>query len=130
MNAPILSGSAVFLLAIPYVLQFVRDWSHTRRIGAAEAQQAEVAAQRAAIYADLSQWLVNEAKIGNLHMSPSELIDVATRPEIQAPTSCRTGSDFNYPKKRTRPRKKMIQNPQLRAGLDGGVATPSVLRTH
>jgi hypothetical protein len=110
VNAPILSGSAVLLLgAIHYVLQFVRDWSHIRRIGAAEAQRAEVAAQRAAIHADFSQWLVDEAKIGSLHMSLSELIDVVTRPEIQASTSCRTGSDFNYPKKRTRPRKKMTR---------------------
>lgn len=80
----------------------MRDWSHTRRIGAAEAQQAEAAAQRAVTHADLCQWLVDEAKVGSRHMPLSELIDVVTRPEIQALTPPRTKSNSNYPKERTR----------------------------
>ena len=91
-----------FLLigSIP-VLRLMRDWSHTRRIGAAEAQQAEAAAKRAVAHADLCQWLVDEAKVGSLHMPLSELIDVLTRPEIQAGPR-RTRSNSNYPKERTR----------------------------
>lgn len=48
------------------------------------------------------RWLVDEAKVGSLHMPLSELIDVVTRPEIQALAPRRTGSNSNYPKKRTR----------------------------
>lgn len=95
-------GFLLLLGSIP-VLRLMRDWGHTRRIGAAEAQQAEAAAQRAITHADLCRWLVDEAKVGRLHMPPSELIDVLTHPEIQALTSRRTRSNSNYPKERTRP---------------------------
>lgn len=100
--AELVAHFGFLLLGSIHVLRLARDWSYTRRIGAAEARQAEAAAQRAVAHADLCQWLVDEAKVGSLHMPLSELIDVVTRPEIQALAPRRTGSNSNYPKKRTR----------------------------
>jgi hypothetical protein len=79
-----LEGSGFLLLGTIYVLRLVRDWSHIRRIGAAQATQAESAARRATTHADFSQWLVDEARHGRLHVSPSELVNLVTRPEVQA----------------------------------------------
>lgn len=79
----ILGGSGFLLLGVIYVLRLARDWSHTRRIGAARAEAAESVARRATTHADFVEWLVVEATQGRLHQPPHELVDLVTRPEIQ-----------------------------------------------
>jgi hypothetical protein len=80
----VLGGSGFLLLGVIYTLRLVRDWSCARRVGTANAKQAEATAARAVTQADLLQWLVDEAKAGRMHVRPTELVSVVTQPELQA----------------------------------------------
>jgi hypothetical protein len=69
----VLGGSGFLLLGAIYVLRLIRNWSHIRRIGAAQAEQAEQAesnARRATTHAEFSQWLMDEARQGRLAVPP------------------------------------------------------------
>jgi hypothetical protein len=66
-------------------MRLVRDWSNTRRRGAAQAQQAEAGAREQEAHADerearadLVRWLVDEAKAGRMPIPVGELLDVVT----------------------------------------------------
>lgn len=113
----------MLLSSIP-VLRFMRDLSHTRRIGAAEAQQAEAAAQRAITHADLCQWLVDEAKVGRPHMPSSELIDVIARPQIHALSPRQARSNFNYSKEPASTAFRRPARPPSRSGSPTACTPP------
>ncbi len=80
----VLGGSGFLLLGVIYALRFVRDWSNTRRVDAARATQAEQDARRASSHADFSEWLVSEARRGNLHVPPQELVNIVTNSDLRA----------------------------------------------
>jgi hypothetical protein len=80
----VLTGSGFLILGTIYVLRLVRDWSSTRREGAAAAREAEAAARRTAATAELLEWLVDEAKAGRLHVPPGDLLDVVNVADARA----------------------------------------------
>jgi hypothetical protein len=80
----VLGGSGFLLLGAIYVLRLIRNWSHIRRIGAAQAEQAESNARRATTHAEFSQWLMDEARQGRLAVPPHEFVDLVARTEVRA----------------------------------------------
>jgi hypothetical protein len=80
----VLGGSGFLLLGAAYSLRLVRDWANTRRVGAAQATQAEHEARRAGCHADLSEWLVSEARNGRLYVPPHELVNLVTKTDFRA----------------------------------------------
>jgi len=77
----ILTASGFAIAGVVAVLRLARDWSNTRRLGAAEADQAEADARTRHARADgeetrgdLTQWLVNEAKAGRVAIPIGELL--------------------------------------------------------
>lgn len=81
----ILGGSGLGIAGVVSVLRLVRDWSNTRRRGAAEADQAEADARARHAYADdqearavYTRWLIDEAKAGRVAIPIGELLAVVT----------------------------------------------------
>ena len=87
----VLGGSGLLFAGVVSVLRLVRDWSNTRRQGAAHAQQAEADARQREAHADecearadLVRWLVDEAKAGRMPIPIGELLDVVTQDDATA----------------------------------------------
>lgn len=87
----VLGGSGFLFVGVVSVLRLVRDWSNTRRQGAAHAQQAEAGARAREAQADehearadLVRWLVDEAKAGRMPIPVGELLDVVTQDDETA----------------------------------------------
>jgi len=80
----ILMGSGFLLLGTIKVLTLIRDWSSDRRERAAAANVAESEARRFASSAELSEWLVSEARAGRLHVPVGELVQLVTPADYQA----------------------------------------------
>lgn len=77
----ILAGSGFAIAGAVSVLRLVRDWSNTRRLGAAQADRAEAEARIWHARADgaeadgnLARWLVSEAKAGRVAIPIGELL--------------------------------------------------------
>jgi hypothetical protein len=91
----VLTGSGFLLLGTVYVARLVRDWSSTRRIGAAAAREAEASAEASARTAaasareaedraEMLHWLVDEAKAGRMPVPPGDLLNSVTHTEAKA----------------------------------------------
>ena len=77
----ILAGSGFAIAGVVSVLRLVRDWSNTRRLGAAQADRAEgearvwhARADGEEAGGDLARWLVSEAKAGRVAIPIGELL--------------------------------------------------------
>jgi hypothetical protein len=87
----VLGGSGLLIAGVISILRLVRDWSNTRRRGAADAQRAEASAREQDARADecearaeLVRWLVDEAKAGRIPIPVGELLDLVTNSEETA----------------------------------------------
>jgi len=87
----VLGGSGLLLAGVASVLRLIRDWSNTRRQGAAEAHSAEAGARerdakadQCEARADLVRWLVDEATAGRVAIPVGDLLDVVTQDDETA----------------------------------------------
>jgi hypothetical protein len=79
-----LGGSGFLIAGSIYALRMVRDWSSRRRIGAADARDAEARASGEEARAELLQWLVDEAKAGRMPVPAGDLLQLVTASDVEA----------------------------------------------
>jgi len=80
----VLAGSVFILHGVTLAARLVRDWSATRRVNAAKAQEAEAEARMTDARADLYEWLVAQAKTqGGGAVPAEELVRMTTNADLK-----------------------------------------------